>query len=66
MMFVNSTVNSTEMKVKFINPKGQLVQESQVRSMNHYQMLLKQLKKNQYSVEFTEGGISYTRTITVK
>lgn len=54
------------MKIKFTKTDGQFVQEAQVRSMNHYQMLLKQLQKNQYNVEFTEGGVSYSRTITVK
>jgi len=54
------------MKVKFIDAKGRLVKESDVKSMNHYQMLLKGLKASKYSLFYAQGGETHTRHITVK
>lgn len=56
--------NSTHMKIKITDTKGQVVDETAVYSTNHYLMLLSKLeKKKTYTVDFIEGGKKYSRTI---
>ncbi|MFY0672022.1 MAG: hypothetical protein JXQ87_01375 [Bacteroidia bacterium] len=53
------------MKIKITDPKGKIVNEAAIHSMNHYLMLLNKLdKKKSYTVEFKEGATHYTRTIS--
>jgi hypothetical protein len=53
------------MIIKITDPKGRIVNEASIHSMNHYLMLLNKLEKRKsYTVEFKEGTVIYTRTIT--